>query len=150
MKRIIKVNAEVRYPEDAKVNCVEESNDNPTMPFLNLCKFEKKNWSGKGTYIAEEWHWQFEIDAVTGIIKDWPSGINAVSYYKVCDCCELEYYEDDKFICNNDGEYYVPSFLCLDDEGYGDYMDLTIDENGQIQNWSIKKVDEWIKRHIEN
>ena len=150
MNAIIKVNAVVRYPEDATVNKVEENNDNPTMPFLTLRKFEKTNWSGIGTYTAEEWHWEFEIDAMTGIIKNWPLDKEAISSYKVCDECGIEYYEDDKLVCTNDGAYYVPKFLCPDDEGYVDYMDMTINNKGQILNWSKKDLEKWVNEQSKN
>ena len=32
-------------------------------------------------------------------------------------------------------EDYVPDLLAIDDTGYGDYIALTIDENGYIKDW---------------
>lgn len=62
----------------------------------------------------------------------------------MCDECVIEYFEDGVLKCTNDGYYYVPKFLCPDDEGFGDYMYLTIDENGQIANWNKEKLQAWI------
>lgn len=32
-------------------------------------------------------------------------------------------------------EGYVPSIMCPEDEGYGDYIIMNIDKNGFIQGW---------------
>jgi hypothetical protein len=32
-------------------------------------------------------------------------------------------------------ENYVPDILCIDDKGYGDYIIMNVDENGQIEHW---------------
>ena len=96
-----------------------------------------------------EYRWKLTIDAKTGIIKDWPSGVTAKVHYKVCDDCEIDLYKDGEYVCNNDGFYYCPDFLCPDDEGYGDYIIMTIDGNGQIQNWKVSDVEKWATERIE-
>lgn len=35
----------------------------------------------------------------------------------------------------------MPDFLAIDDEGFGDYIIITIDENGFIQNWDNEMID---------
>ena len=37
--------------------------------------------------------------------------------------------------------YYVPSILAIDDNGYGDYVIMYIDENGFIKNWKFSMDD---------
>ena len=39
---------------------------------------------------------------------------------------------------------YVPECLCPSGEGWGDYMIMHIDENGQIADWDIKKANSYI------
>ncbi len=141
MKRILKVRAGVRYYEDGTVNgkrdiSYEEQKQGatPAMPcVVKSDEFDKDGWS-----------WNLEIDAESGIVLNWQKGVKAVTDYKVCDECVIEYFEDDILKRTNDGYYYVPDFLCLDDEGFGDYMYLTIDENGQIANWNKEKLQAWI------
>lgn len=144
----MKVDAGARYPEDAEVNGIEENDDNPKMPFLSLIEEDAENIFGR-PYKRKTWRWRFEIDVETGKIKDWPADVKAESYYKVCDDCKLEYFEDGKYICNNDGNWYVPDCLCLNDEGYGDYMDLTINADGTIEKWSVERVENWIERQTK-
>lgn len=127
LRDIVRIEAEPRYPEDAKVNDEREDNDNPKMPFL--VKEEKSQ---------EGWCWKLDIDIETGEIIGWPIDIKAVVHYKVCDCCRVKY---------EDKEYYeyVPDFLEIDDEGYGDYIILTI-EDGKIKNWNENNCREFLKK----
>ena len=147
--RLIKVNAGPRYFEDATANgeedISEEDEENgakPKMPCVQAVEVERGIWSKKK---VTEYRWLLEIDGDTGIILNWEKGTEAVAHYKVCDDCMIDYFVDGKFVCNNDGYYYVPDFLCLDDNGYGDYMDITIDKNGQIKNWSIARLLKWVE-----
>lgn len=141
MKRILKVRAGVRYYEDGTVNgkrdiSYEEQKQGatPAMPcVVKSDEFDKDGWS-----------WNLEIDAESGIILNWQKGVKAQTHYKVCDECVIELFEEGVLKCTNDEYYYVPDFLCPDEEGYGDYMIMTIDENGQIANWNKKKLQAWI------
>lgn len=134
---IIKVSAGVRYWENGRVNGEndisydkQEEGIQPKMPCAELRE--------------DEYRWNLEIDPETGIILNWPKGNTADVYYKVCDDCEIEYYENGKLICNNEKDYYVPKFLSPDGEGYGDYMIMSIDGNGQIANWSKSYFQKWV------
>ena len=126
LRDIVRIEAEPRYPEDAEVNDVREDNDNPKMPFL-----EKQENSQEG------WCWKLDIDIATGEIIGWPKEVKAQVHYKVCDCCRVKY--DGK-------EYYeyVPDFLAIDDEGYGDYIKLTI-EDGKIKDWNEDACRRFLK-----
>lgn len=137
MNRTLKVNAGVRYWEDTKVNGVrdEEYVDENYAPKMPCSKF-----------IDGEWRWCPEIDASTGKILNWEQGVTADVHYIVCDDCEIDYVdEDSNLICNNDGYYYCPCFLCPKENGYGDYIIMDIDENGQILDWDAEEVEMWIK-----
>ena len=116
LKYII-VDARVRYWEDARINGVEDEQGD-LVPFRD----------GDS--------WKPVIDLENGIVKDWPQGMTASTYYKVCD-------DGDYWLADSDGNkrfksigYYVPDkYLFHGDKGYGDYIILDIDENGKIQNW---------------
>lgn len=120
---VIHIEAGVRYAEDASVNGEDESDDTPQMPCLI------KNDDG--------WLWKLDIDIKTGHIINWKNGIVAKSWYKVCDEC--------KIICGNKVyDEYVPNFLSPDENGYGDYMYMTISEDGYIKNWNSSECIKFI------
>lgn len=112
------VEAGVRYWEDGEVNGVEDTEGN-----LIPCR--------QGDC------WCPHIDIDSGIITNWTKGIKAKVHYKVCDAGN--YFLNDE----NGGQIlsieqdYVPSILCPKENGYGDYIIMDIDENGQIQNWNV-------------
>jgi hypothetical protein len=120
--KTLKVEANVRYWEDATVNGVADENGD-LIPFR----------------IDEMWCPVIEID--TGIIKDWPIGTVASIHYKVVD--EGNYYlidEDNNTVLSIEQDY-VPSILCPKENGYGDYIIMDISENGQIADWKIDITD---------
>lgn len=135
------VKAHVRYPEDAMIQegpddaWGEDDANQPKMPCMSYvdCKYEG-------------WYWCPVIDLATGRIINWKQGVRASISYKVVD--EFECYitdTDDKIVTRYEG--YVPSFMAITDEGYGDYVYLEIDENGMIADWSFtdrdfKEIDE--------
>lgn len=120
------VNTVVRQPESAYTRItgtsqwIEENPENPSMPFL--CK------EGNMHY------WRPVIDLDKGQILNWPKDKEAKLCYKVVD----EFYcvlQDDKGLCVSEYNDYVPRCMQLDEEGYGDYVYITIDSEGFIQNW---------------
>lgn len=138
-QRILKVRAGVRYFKDAEI-CNKDQvwyKDDPNNPSIPCVDVDEN-----GEHI-----WCPEIDPNLGKILNWEEGWEADIHYKVCDGCEIDYYEEGKKICDNDGEYYVPNFLCPGGEGYGDYMIMKIDQSGMIQDWDIKQFNGWVKRH---
>ena len=112
------VEAGVRYWEDGEVDGVEDIEGD-----LIPCR--------QGDC------WCPHIDIDSGIITNWTKGIKAKVHYKVCDAGN--YFLNDE----NGGQIlsieqdYVPSILCPKENGYGDYIIMDIDENGQIQNWKV-------------
>ena len=135
------VKAHVRYPEDAMIQegpddaWGEDDTDQPKMPCMSYVDCTYKGW-----------YWCPVIDLATGRIINWKQGVRASISYKVVD--EFECYitdADDKIVTRYEG--YVPSFMAITDEGYGDYVYLEIDENGMIADWSFtdrdfKEIDE--------
>lgn len=81
-------------------------------------------------------NWCPVIEISTGIIENWEKGKTATIRYKIADCGNYT-------LLNGNGEViaelyndYVPSTLRPTNEIGDDYIDLVVDENGQIQNWN--------------
>ena len=114
-----------RYWEDANVNDIEDTDGN-LIPFR----------SGE--------MWTLIYDVETGKIEDWPIDTTADIYYKVCD--EGNYFLYDDMVKYKRKGYYVPNdYLCFGDNGFGDYIILTIDENGYIGKYEKPEFnkDDW-------
>lgn len=113
----IECGAGVRYWEDAIVNGIEDE-DGSRIP----CR------SGDC--------WCPTIDLRSGTVVGWPEGVTADVHYKVCD--DGRYWllnETGERIAERDG--YVPnSYLCHGDNGYGDYIIMTIGPEGKIADFS--------------
>ncbi len=116
--KTLHVAAHVRYWEDATINGVDDEDGS-----LTPCK--------------EGEMWKPVIDLDTGKILNWEQGKKADIHFKVCDSGSY-------FIKDTDGktvlsieEDYVPDILCPKGEGYGDYIIMDIDENGQIADWKL-------------
>ncbi len=109
----IEVEAGVRYWEDAEVNGVSDD-DGTLIPFR------------KGDA------WCPRIRLEDGYVEGWPTGTVAHIHYKVCDS-GLYWLVDAEGnrVMKLDG--YVPGdFLCHGSNGYGDYIIMTIGEDGFI------------------
>lgn len=110
------VEAEVRYWEDATVNGVEDS-DGTLIP------------ARKGDL------WCPIVRLKDGFIENWTPGAAASIHYKVCDA--------GLYYLSNDGaskiyqykNWYVPDLLCVNANGYGDYIIFNVSEDGEIENW---------------
>lgn len=132
----LKVDAGVRYWEDAKVNGepdidLYESNGvgKPIIP----CAVQIKEKSDYNIH-SDHYRWQPLIEIETGKIANWQQGIIANVHYKVCDDFACEILDGNKeVIASYDG--YVPKIMCPADNGYGDYIIMNIDEDGIIQGW---------------
>lgn len=138
--KFLKVRAGVRYPEDSefieaendrKVNYISDDEENPKMPFMEV-EYDK--------YVHKKFYWTPTIDLENGVIVNWPKGVKVHVFYKVCDDFECTVYDEyDNEVLHYEG--YVPDFMSIEEEGYGDYIDMIIDENGCIQNWNITSSD---------
>ena len=113
----IECEAGVRYWEDATINGVEDE-DGSRIP----CRIGD--------------NWCPTIDLRTGKVVGWPEGVEADVHYKVCDDgCYWLLNEAGKRIAVRAG--YVPSdYLCHGDNGYGDYIIMTIDGSGAIADFA--------------
>lgn len=107
------VDVGVRYWEDGSVNGVDDTEDDPQMPFAvgNV--------------------WRIRIDLENGQISNWPQGVAASTHYKVCDDGVYTLLAEDMSpIIKKDG--YVPPMLAPKGKGYGDYIIMDIDAAGKI------------------
>lgn len=113
--KFLKADCEVRYWEDADVNGIPDD-EGKLIPLRN----------GEA--------WCPIIDLATGVIQDWPSGTTADIHYKVCDAGVYSLLDADKNVVKSiDG--YVPKMMAPGGSGYGDYVIMTIGEDGTIVGW---------------
>ena len=123
---LLKTRIGARYWEDATVNGVEDA-------------------EGDLIPLRDGDCWCPTIDIETGIIQEWPIGTTADVHYKCCDDGEYWLVADDGFTLKYPG-YYVPTILDITKKGFGDYVIIKIDENGQILNWPKNhNVDDFIE-----
>ena len=119
--KYLKVEAGVRYWEDATVNGKEDT-DGSLIPFRHGAL------------------WCPVINLETGTVENWPGGTFAEVHYKVCDCGRYILLDDSRNeVAVRDG--YVPSIMCPEENGYGDYIIMNIDGGGNISGWSIDLDD---------
>jgi len=121
--KTLHVRAGVRYWEDATVDGIED-NDGKLIP----CR------------VIDEEDWLPVIEIETGKIINWKQGVTADIHYKVCD--DGDYYlldENDDEVVHLNG--YVPKTLCPEENGYGDYIIMKVDAEGQINNWKFNLSD---------
>lgn len=142
----LKVDAGVRYWEDARVNGIRDIDlhenkgiGKPLMP----CAVQIKEEPDYNIY-SDHYRWRPIIAIETGRIINWMQGITADVHYKVCDdfICDIVD-EDDIAIASYDG--YVPKIMCPAEDGYGDYIIMNIDENGFIKGWNKELIKKLIK-----
>ncbi|ENV37485.1 hypothetical protein F959_01608 [Acinetobacter venetianus RAG-1 = CIP 110063] len=119
----IKVKAHVRYWEDTTINDVDDTEDGKNVP----CK------------LGELWCPVINVD--TGIIENWEIGKTAFIHYKVVDGCGWELLDSTRKVIKSQDEGYVPKTLCPAECGYGDYIIMNIDVNGQIAKWKFDLDD---------
>lgn len=82
------------------------------------------------------------IDVDTGYIVNWPLNVSA-NFRSVKIVDEGTYVlrdDNDKEIHTH--EYcYVPNCLQIEDNGYGDYFEFTVNKDGYINNWKFTQED---------
>ncbi len=124
--KFIKVDAQVRYWDDAEINGAT-SEEGLNIPFKN------------GDM------WQPIIDIESGVIVDWPKGTNASFHFKICDAGSYYLLDENNNEVVSRLNNYVPNGLCHGDQGYGDYIIFSVNEDGSIVDYSNKiDPDEWI------
>src|SRR5688572_3230134 len=112
--KTLSVRAGVRYWEDAKIDGVEDE-------------------AGDLIPCRDEDYWCPEIDIDKGVITNW-KGCKAEIHYKVCDDGTYTLKDAEGNVIK-EIEGYVPDIMCPEDNGYGDYIIMKVDEAGKIANW---------------
>ncbi len=123
--KTLHVEAVGMYWEDATVNGKEDTEGN-----LIPCRKDDA--------------WCPIINVDTGIILNWKKGTVADIHYKVRDGGRYWLKDADGETVASIEDGYVPSLLSPEEEGYGDYMIMKVDKNGQIGNW-IPDLDDFTK-----
>lgn len=77
--------------------------------------------------------WSARVDIDTGVIENWPVGDARQMYVKVYDEGTYRLLDSDGNEVASIINDYVPNGVVPG--SYGDYIELTIDENGTITNW---------------
>lgn len=115
------VSAGVRYWEGAEIDGVEDK-DGTLIPFKD------------GDY------WCPLIDIEKGVIVGWPQGTTAKIHYKVCDNGIYKLLDGDlSTIAYKEG--YVIDSMCPSGNGYGDYIIMNVNKNGNIREWNFYPED---------
>lgn len=90
-------------------------------------------------------YWELIIDLDRGRVLNWPNGFCIKTYFKVCDDGEYVFLDENMNelinITKQYGQYYVPDFLALEDSGYGDYVIINIDADGNIEHFNQMKEE---------
>lgn len=119
----LKVEAAVRYWEDAEVNGVADE-------------------SGEAIHCRIGDAWCPVIDLETGAIAGWPENTIARIHYKVCDAGRYALLDaDGNEVVVKDG--YVPDIMSPGGSGYGDYIIMNVGPTGIIENWDNRDIEEF-------
>lgn len=137
----IKVNkptvVDVKY---LKVNIEDVDYGSWELNFCGLCSIEQH------PFHTNKYNIEFSVELETGKVLGWENGNTLTTFDKVRDggryaLCDADFNE----IVSYEG--YVPKMLDRLGDGYGDYLQFTIDKNGFIENWdvSFREFDcEWV------
>lgn len=144
--RYLLVDAGVRYYEDATVDGNKDisvydmyesgkKNAFPNMPCVEQIKERPTD-----NIHTNHLRWRPIIDIKEGVITNWCKGVTAHAFYKVCDDGTYSLLDADKKVLY-EVDSYVPDCLAIEDSGFGDYIDMVIDEDGKINNWVCTEDD---------
>lgn len=90
-------------------------------------------------------YWEIVIDLDEGKVLNWPEGFCLDTHYKVCDDGEYVFLDKDMNevvnITKIYQQYYVPDFLAIGDDGYGDYVYIDINGDGTIKDFNKMKSE---------
>ena len=93
-------------------------------------------------------NFHFTVDVDTGRILDWPDAkLYAEVNMRAIDTGSYDFWDkDDNKIYEEQG--YVPDFLGISSQAYGDDICFDTDVNGYILGWKEKKIKEQIIEHL--
>ena len=145
------IDCEPRYWEDSEINGQDDTDtmaiaDGKGQPGMPFAYYDKE---------AKVWKWKIKINVDTGYVQGWPNEITADIHYKVCD--QGEYWFEDakgkKCFAQEIGDKtcdYVPSLIDFYGDSYGDYIVMTIESNGHVKEWDLKRVQPFIDELYES
>ena len=116
------VYAEPSYWEDATVNGVDDI-DGTLIPLRSGDK------------------WAITIDLPQGKIRHWTHGTTAYVHYKVCDTGTYFLRDGSGREAKYKSDYVPDKLLCHGDRGYGDYIVMDIDADGQIVGFEMPELN---------
>lgn len=89
-----------------------------------------------------------KIDVDNGNVVNWPANVGGANFsnVKVVDggiyvLTDSKNREVATELGVNIDNQYVPKCLQINDNGFGDYLEFTIDEDGNIKNWKFTQED---------
>ena len=129
--KIIKLQIKPTFWNLSMINDSADDNINPQMP----CISDDNNY------------WIPEIEIETGKILSWPENTSAYIYYPIKTKCEIKYFNDNNFICDNSNNYFCPPFLSPLNEA----VTFEVDKNGYIKDWNIDNImsfEKWVESEL--
>ena len=93
-----------------------------------------------GDDTTEPAYLSFKINVDTGLVFPWKLGTTAQITAKVCDGGIYEMLTKNGETVKRFTDCYVPAILDTLGDGYGDYIQLKIDNYGKIQDWKPWKL----------
>lgn len=114
-----------RYWEDAQFDGIEDI-AGTLVPFR-----DDESWGGT-------------IDLASGVMLNWPN-ITMTSCYKVTDSGTYNLLDENQKVVATAKGKFVPAILACDGD-WMEYLELTIDNDGKIQNWNVSNLSQskWI------
>lgn len=123
----IEVDAGVRYWEDASLNGVDD--------------LDGKIPCRQGD------RWRPVIELATGRILNWSIGLEAKIHYKLCDDGEYWLLDGELTrVAKWSGGYVPDDILCVNTNGYGDYIIFNVSDEGLICDWRAPYLnpEDWV------
>ena len=151
--RYLRIDVGPRYWEDASIKFEDKWEDDidyneqkkgekPKMPFAVFCKERAERNK------SESYRWQITIDLKYAQVLDWPQGVEARVFYKVCDDGTYYLLDADKNVLK-EVDCYVPDMLSYIDNGFGDYIDMKIDGDGNLVGFPKEDMSNYIQKIID-
>ena len=125
------------------------------LPCMKTVKYIYRGLWNKVEVEKERTDWCPVIDVNEGKILDWTPGFILNTGFKVCDqgiYIYSNYDESQQIVSCDCGLYYVPKWLDDCDDGYGDYLYITVNGDGTIQKWDElkKKLFDYCKEYLND
>jgi hypothetical protein len=98
--------------------------------------------------VDDRWEATFDIDK--GKILNWPKEMTASIYYYFEDCGVYELIDSIGEIFYSTDNQLVPRLLCPKRNGYGDYIIMDIDGDGNVADWDFTNLSEHLLAIIYN